>query len=166
VTLHLWQPGRPAQTLVREVPLALDLDGLRTLLLDNDDYARALTSMIFAPPALMHGWRKALDELQHISPIRLRFAYSPESDDLHAIRWELLQHTLSRLPEPLALSGRFLCSRYLEGSRYDPLPQNPLHELSALVIVASPRGLEHYGLAPLDSQREVDLVRQALSGRH
>jgi hypothetical protein len=91
---------------------------------------------------------------------RLRFLLCIEDSDLKTLRWERLCAPLEGGWDFLALDQRVPFSLYLPSLTDRRFPPIGRRDLRALVLVASPEGLEHYRLAPFDSR-----ARSPASGR-
>lgn len=148
-------PGGPA--LVN-----LDFAALRERLLDADAYGRALGAALFAAPAVAAMYARADATAQQLGvALRLRLAIGPDAPELQGLRWETL-----RGPDggPLVTSERVQFSRYLSSADWQPVRLRPQADLRVLVVIANPRGLDQYGLAPVAVQALWQGVRTSLGG--
>ncbi|PDW03949.1 CHAT domain-containing protein [Candidatus Viridilinea mediisalina] len=159
---HLINPQSEAPvTLVAEVALAFDLQGLLALRLDHSSYGKALTSQLFHSPALRAAWQRALALADGLNaPLRLRLRLALNAPELHALRWEALHDPLT--DAPLALDERLRLVRELASAETRPLTLAPKPTLRALLAVANPRNGKQYGLAELDGDGEAARARRAL----
>ena len=92
----------------------------------------------------------------------LRVLLFVEADDLKTLRWERLCAPLERGWDFLALTQRAPFCLYLPSLTDRRFPPIGRRDLRALVLVASPDGLERYRLQPFDVMAAVSSVRAAL----
>ncbi|HEY5868664.1 MAG TPA: CHAT domain-containing protein [Candidatus Tectomicrobia bacterium] len=92
----------------------------------------------------------------------LRVLLFVEADDLKTLRWERLCAPLERVWDFLALTQRVPFCLYLPSLTDRRFPPFGRRDLRALVLVASPDGLERYRLQPFDVMAAVSSVRTAL----
>ena len=92
----------------------------------------------------------------------LRVLLFVEADDLKTLRWERLCAPLERGWDFLALTQRVPSCLYLPSLTDRRFPPIGRRDLRALVLVASPDGLERYRLQPFDVETVVSSVRAAL----
>src|SRR5262245_8019556 len=92
----------------------------------------------------------------------LRVLLFVEADDLKTLRWERLCAPLDRGWDFLALTQRVPFCLYLPSLTDRRFPPIGRRDLRALVLVASPDGLERYRLQPFDVMAAVASVRTAL----
>jgi hypothetical protein len=93
--------------------------------------------------------------------LRLRLLVDRSAPDLHGVRWELMCHPTDG--SLLALSDKFLLSRFLTGNDWSQVHLRPKGALRALVAVASPDGLDRFPkLAPVDVEGELARARAVL----
>lgn len=152
--------GVSTTTLARDVPFRIDWPALRNADLDDGEYGRRLSEMLFADQQLGAAWREARGYASGTGEalrVRLRFDAAPE---LHSIAWERAHDPTTSAP--MALSQQVLLSRYLDTSDLTPIRIPEQEELSALVCVASPSDLDKFGLAAIDADEEVIRVTAAL----
>ncbi len=148
-------PGGPA--LVN-----LDFAALRERLLDADAYGRALGAALFAAPAVAAMYARADATAQQLGvALRLRLAIGPDAPELQGLRWETLRGPDGGL---LVASERVQFSRYLSSADWQPVRLRPQADLRVLVVIANPRGLDQYGLAPVAVQALWHGVRVSLGG--
>jgi hypothetical protein len=151
----------PAE-LASGAPFALDAEALRVAALDPVVYGAQLSAMLFADRAVREGWATAWGyALRGESPLRVRLHIAADAPELHALRWELLQHPQSG--QFLATDERIVLSRYLASGAMAPLRRRAAGELRALVLIASPTDLADFRLAPVDVAGETSRARVALS---
>jgi len=143
--------------------IALNLERLRSPLLDDDAYAQELTSSFFQDPDLKTSFKLALSSTQTAdAALRIRLVVDFGAPELHGICWELLQDpdTGARL-----FTGEgILLSRYLSSSDWRPVTLRPKSDLKALVAIANPAKLDQYQLAAVDVAGELDRAQKSLSG--
>lgn len=161
--------ARPGDEIYAELafaaPVPIDLGALLALAPDPDAYGRALTAQVFHVPALREAWTHACGFVAASAlPLRLHLNLDAKDTELHALRWETLRDPLD--DTPLARSERLLLVRHLASIDTQPPKPSSGHARRALLVVASPHNLGHYGLAPLDVAGEVERVRQALVDNH
>jgi WD40 repeat protein len=92
----------------------------------------------------------------------LRVLLFVEADDLKTLRWERLCAPLDRGWDFLALTQRAPFCLYLPSLTDRRFPPIGRRDLRALVLVASPDGLERYRLQPFDVMAAVASIRVAL----
>jgi CHAT domain len=170
VALHRSDPRNEEEDrLVVDQPLRLDVEHLRTLVVDVEAYSRLLSETLFGMPDVADFFDKARTVADASDvPLRLRLLVDPKAPaQFHALRWETLRDP--RTGHRIATMRNVLFSRYLSSARWRPLvPAWPGHELRALIAVANPDGLDAYApggtpLAPIDADGELDRARSALS---
>ena len=157
-------PDSPVDAdLALAVPCALDLDALIAHSGDASAYGQALTAMLFADEQLRQAWAQVRSFLDGAdTTVRLRLRFDARASELHRLHWELLQDPLDNDAPFLAMSERVLLSRYLASHGLTPITRRPRAVLRAVIVVANPRGLEEYGLAPVDVAGEIDRATAAL----
>ena len=102
------------------VPVAFDLHRLLALANDWPEYGRLLTDQLFADPRVRVAWAKVQGYTERDNtPLRLRLRIDPGADELHALRWELLQNP--ETGRPLCRSQQVLFARYLDTSNLAPI---------------------------------------------
>jgi len=142
-------------------PTVFDVEALRAVSLDPQQYGQLLTSALFADAQVRRRFADARAQARtHRIPLRLRLALDPEDATLHGLRWEWLQD-----PDSggfLALSERVLLSRYLLGGTGEPILLPDGQHLRALVVIADPSDLSRFGLAPVDVAAEQQRIATAL----
>src|SRR5262249_34172739 len=112
-------PGGAWTQLITGKPptVSIDTDGLRQETLDPDAYGRRLTGMLFADQRLRHAFAQVRASVEGATAVlRLRLRLDTNADELHSIRWELLQDPLATDHAPLAQNERILFSRYLDSA--------------------------------------------------
>jgi WD40 repeat protein/energy-coupling factor transporter ATP-binding protein EcfA2 len=92
----------------------------------------------------------------------LRVLLYVEADDLRTLRWERLCAPVDIGWDFLALNGRVPYSLYLPSLTDRRFPPIGRRDLRALVLAASPEGLEQYRLDHFDVESAVSSVRAAL----
>jgi energy-coupling factor transporter ATP-binding protein EcfA2 len=96
------------------------------------------------------------------SPAGMRLLLFVEAEDLRILRWERLCAPLDTGWDFLALNQRTLFSLYLPSLTDRRYPPIGLRDLRALVLIASPKGLETYRLAPFDVEAAASRVMKSL----
>ena len=138
-----------------------DSDRLRALALDAEAYGTLLAEGLFNDPDVRSAFNQARSSAQTLeAPLRLRLLIGPDAPELHGLRWETL-----RDPQDgsLLFTGEnILFSRYLSSWDWRPVRLRPQSDLSALVAIANPAGLDRYRLAPVDVEGELARARAGL----
>lgn len=162
VELASTQPGSSAST-ERTGRALLDLDALRDVQNDMDEYGRRLTEALFADEAVREGFRLAA-ALAGAQQLRVRLYIDSDVAAVHAVRWETL-----RTPEGTALAtgDRVLFSRYLRSPDWRRVPLVTERDLRALVVIANPSNLSSFApegapLEPINVADELERTRRAL----
>ncbi len=128
--------------------------------LDPGHYGQQLARMLFVEPVrAAFSQAQAAMAVQNI-PLRIYLAIDASAAELQSLAWELMHDPLN-LQSPLILREQVLFSRYVLSSDLRPLPK-ARNRANALVVVANPKNLEHYGLSPLDLDREYSVSRVVL----
>jgi tetratricopeptide (TPR) repeat protein len=142
--------------------LRLDVSALRAAALDAKAYGLALFNALFVGRI-----RTAYDrtiapaEDQADSRLRIRLWIDDAAVELHALVWERMYQEYGGQVLPIATSAVTPFSRYTGLELPEPAPVNE-RPLRLLVVTTNPLGLESFGLAPIDVEREVEGLRQAL----
>ena len=92
----------------------------------------------------------------------LRVLLFIEAPDLRTWRWERLCAPFDGTWDFLALNQRTPFSLYLPSLTDRLFPPIGRRDLRALVLIASPEGLEQYGLEHFDVERALNSVKKAL----
>jgi hypothetical protein len=149
--------------------LQLDRGRLAALVDDEDAYSRLLSESLFAVPDVARFFEAAQASAESAAEsLRLRLLVDPTAPAaFNAVRWETLRDPRDGLP--IATKANVLFSRYLVSSDWRPTRVRPKRELSALVAVANPVGVEQYapGGTPLvlvDVAGELARAQAALRG--
>ncbi len=117
-------------------------------------YGTALGQAVFAEPL-----NRAFVQALAASDNALRVLLYVEADELKSLQWPLLCGPLDGRWSFLVLNQRTLFSLYLPAVTDRRFPSIGRRDLRALAIVASPSGLENYGLAPFDVDKTVAHLR-------
>jgi hypothetical protein len=171
VTLHYSDPSKEDDYRdIGDQPLRLDCGHLEELLAEEDAYSRALSDSLFGLPDVGHFYDKVKLVIDRGAvPLHLRLLIDPRAPArFHSLRWETL-----RDPDdgrPIAKMRDVWLSRYLSSADWRPIMPRQQHELSALIAVANPDGLDGYApggtpLAPVEVEEELQRARDAF-GRH
>jgi hypothetical protein len=124
-------------------------------------YAQALTRQLFAQAELLSYFENAWRTV-HDAPLRIRLFLDPTAPRLHNLRWELLLNPVTN--QPLAEGPETPFSRYLNSQYWRSPTLRPKGELRALVVVAGPNDLNHWGLGTVHSSEEVAWAEDTLKG--
>jgi len=123
------------------------------------DYGTLLGQALFRDAV-----RDAFVRAQAHSDDVLRLLLSVEDPELKTLRWERLCAPFDGSWDFLALNQRAPFSLYLPCLTDRRFPPIGRRDLRALVLVASPAGLEQYRLDPFDVETAVASVLEALGG--
>ncbi len=165
IEMRFTQPGSEADVRLEAGggdPALVHIDAavLREQQLDADAYGATLGAALFAPAAVAAMYARCEATAQGLGvPLRFRLAIGADAPELHGLRWETLR---SPAGERLVASERVQFSRYLSSADWQPVRLRPQGELRVLVAIANPTGLDAYGLAAVDVEREWSGVSQAL----
>ncbi len=150
----------------------LDLTALRAAAMEPELYGSLLSRQLFLNPEskTLSALGAAFTQARAIAgsagiPLRLRLTIGADAPELHGLYWEMLVDPArmeAQTYSPLANDQNLLFSRYLTSSDWRAVRLKPRGELHALVIVANPLDLEHWGQAPIDVPGEIALARQGL----
>ena len=135
--------------------LQLDLEILRAQSTPLG-YGRVLGQALFAGPV-----RDAFVQALAASGNALRVLLCVEDDGLKTLHWQRLCGPLDGGWSFLSLQQRTLFSLYLPAVTDRRFPAIGRLDLRALVVVASPAGLEKYGLQPFDAAETVTTLAKA-----
>ena len=140
----------------------LDLNSLQKLSPGSPEYGQALTSSLFADPAVLSAFLQALASAQTSgAALRLRLLIGPSAPELHGLPWETLLHP--QTGAPLCTDENILFSRYLSSLDWRTVRLRPKGDLSALIVVANPSNLSEFqNLAAIDVDGETNRARQSL----
>ena len=142
----------------------IDLDQLRALISQPNDYAALLTDQLFADPNVLNPFKRFRAVAESAQPplrLRLRLAIEPGAYELHSARWELLLDPERRVV--LATNENILFSRYLLSRDYHVERLRPRNDLRALIVIADASDLE--GDMSINAGAELERVRQAFGGK-
>ncbi|MEZ4660214.1 MAG: CHAT domain-containing protein [Caldilineaceae bacterium] len=113
--------------------------------------------------ALFHdGLRDAFTRALADSNNDLRVLLFVEADDLRTLRWERLCAPLTGAWDFLALDQQVLYSLYLPSVTDSRFPAIGRRDLRALVVAASPDGLDRYGLSHFDVPNAIACAVESL----
>jgi hypothetical protein len=157
-------PGSDTDTRLGQgapVQVNLNLDELRELQLDPQEYANTLTKAFFEPTSLQVAFAEALASAQSQDlPLRLRLLIGSSAPELHNLRWELLCNPKTNAS--LATDEMILFSRYLSSTDWRPVKLLSKGDLKALIAVANPSDLGNYKLAAIDEAGEIERAQKGL----
>jgi hypothetical protein len=150
--------GSPPVLTEGEVRLGSDIrDALRRAALDPDGYGALLGEALFTGTV-----GRAFERARARSGERLRVLLRVEDPELKALRWERLAAPRDGGWVLLARDQRTPFSLYLPSPVDRRYPAFGPHDLRALVLAASPAGVEDYRLAPFDVPVAVAAARTGL----
>jgi hypothetical protein len=142
--------------------LRLDQQALLAAELDAEEYGLELFHALLSEP-IRRAYDKATGraEARTGGRLRVRLWIDDQAAELHALPWERLYHVHKGQPVPMATSALTPFSRYtgLEIAEPQPVTERPLR---FLIAISNPRNLEDLGLSPIEVEREVENLRQAL----
>jgi len=155
------EPGDVDRELALNVPVTIDKVALLSNALDPVPYGQLLGQAVFGNQRLREAWitARASAEARDL-PLRIRLRLDPSDPELHGIRWETV---FDDQGVAVARSERFLLSRYLDSADMTRFRTPTRNNLLALLVVASPRNLAQFNLAPFDAPAEAARIRQALA---
>ncbi|NTV99738.1 MAG: CHAT domain-containing protein [Oscillochloris sp.] len=160
---RFWLPGSAVEVeLIENHPpkVSFDLDALRALSGDMEDYGRRLSADLFDDSRMREAFVRARTQAESSDlPLRVAIRLEAGVATLHRIAWETL-----RDPErdvALASDERVLITRYLDSGDMTPLIRRPRAKISALIVVASPHDLPHYNVQPVNV---TDTIARAEAG--
>jgi hypothetical protein len=156
-------PGSEADIRPGQGQAEFDLNALRAMSQDINQYGKSLTETLFADPEVksVFDQARAAAGVQDV-PLRLRLIAGPSAPELHSLYWETLRDPGDG--SPLSASSSLLFSRYLTSQDWRPVRLRPKTSLRALVVIANPANLKEYDLADVDAAKELENIRQALKG--
>jgi hypothetical protein len=140
--------------------LQLDLPALQRLS-DPLEYGQALGQALFQVE-LHSALVRALSEARQQEAGRLRILLEVEDESLRQVHWERLAAFIDESWTSLGANQGTPFSMYLPtrtDRRFPPLSQR---DLNALLLIASPSGLDEYDLAPFDARATGSALVQAL----
>jgi CHAT domain/SIR2-like domain len=145
-------------------PIDIDLEALGQLVNNDDDYAAALTQMVFQPAVTRQFYSRAAASAAG-RPVHFRLHLDGPAR-FHDVRWETLRDPESGAP--IATSRNMLLSRYLSSPDWRPIPTFPSHGTRALIVIAAPTDLDRYTpdrrrLAPVRVGEELVRARKAFA---
>ena len=140
-----------------EGELALSVEELQIALRDPKAYGQLLGQGLFRD-----GVRDAFVQARSEAEETVRVLLDVEDEALRGLRWERLCAPFDGKWEFLALNQRAPLSLYLPSLTDRRFPPIGRRDLKALVMVASPTGLDKYGLGAFDGGAAARSVRTAL----
>lgn len=164
VEMRYTPPGSQIETrlgLDRPLEIQLDQEDFRELALSMDweSYGRKLGEALFAPEAIKLAFGQALARGGG-DPLRMRLLVGASAPELHSLYWETMRSPLDGAL--LAGNQRIYFSRYLPSAGFQQLSLRQKSSMRVLIAVASPEGLENYGLASIDAAAEVRRAEEQL----
>jgi hypothetical protein len=145
------------------VEININVEVLRSQAVEYDwiGYGHLLSAALFQPEAVKMAFAQALARAA-ASSLRLRLLFGPTAQELHNLHWETLRNPLD--DTLLAADQKILFSRYLAGDSSREVYTRPKSAVRVLVAVSNPKGLEDYGLSPVDVEGEIERARASLKG--
>ena len=148
-------------------PIDFDTDRLDALAADADSYADELSVMFYRNTAVRDTFVRALESVEAY-PVHVRLLIDAAAPTRYqAIRWETLRDPGNQFS--LATKSRVYFSRFLSSNAFNPVRPLPKEDrLTALVVVANPKGMSDYDvlgappLAAVDIDEELRRARQTL----
>jgi hypothetical protein len=145
--------------------LKIDLPALARRANDTQEYAGALTQMVFSRNDIANFYTTSLGMAQD-SPIHVRLNLEAPPA-LHRVRWELLCDPTTG--HPVATTDDILFSRYLSSPDFRVVPWRTRRATRALVVIAGPTNIGRYSpggrpLANVEIEKERGYAETALSG--
>ena len=143
----------------QRLPVTIDPDDPNLRHFSLIEYGEALGQIVFGDPAALAALQKGLAVAEEKDrPVRLRLQLE---DQLHILPWESLS-----IPGigALAIQERLRFSRYLSGGRHRRIQRVPPEQMRAIVAVASPEGLDDYGLVKPSRALFAQAARDNLAG--
>ncbi len=154
IELRFSHPGGEAETRLVSGGLhdiQANLAKFEQLILDPAAYGSALWKTFFGEPGVQAAVAQALASAQSRNlPLRVRLFIGPSAPELQPLRWETLRN--SDTNKSLLTDENLLFSRYLSSLDWRSIELRPQTDLRALLVVANPKGLEQYNLAPVDPE--------------
>lgn len=153
----------------------IDKNVLDGLVNKDDEYAAALTDMVFGSaeskdgPAEAQRFYSLAVAAAQFAPVHFRLEIDGPTR-FHDVRWELLRDPINR-EHPVATSGNVLFSRYLSSPDWRPVLITSKHEPRALIVIANPADLDQYPqpgrrLPPVAVEAELARAQEALDKYH
>jgi hypothetical protein len=116
-----------------------------------EEYGRALGEQLFADEAVGRDYRNVLTSVRRQGgKLQVRLRLDPP--ELQTIAWESMHHPVGDDWHQLAVGADTSFSRQVPAQDWEPAQPLAVRPLRVLAIIASPSGLERYGLADLSSQ--------------
>jgi RecA/RadA recombinase len=141
--------------------LVLDESRLLALRLDAKEYGGYLFDALFNGD-IRDAYQYARGMVEAEGQLRIQLWVDPAASELHKVSWERMHQVQQGTLVPLAASVQTPFSRYVAGDRPARRP-GETRPLRLLIAVSSPKDLPPR-LAPIDADREIDSLRDALRG--
>lgn len=158
VDLRFDHPSYDETRYVRQnqsTAITFDRERLRALSLDAPAYGQALGEMLF--DGIIHQkfdeYRAQLNGL----PMRVRLIIGTDANELHGLRWETLRDPDDGV---YLLGARTPFSRYVSTTVDRVTTRLYRERLRALITIANPRGLDRYGIRPIDTSVHLGIAHQ------
>jgi hypothetical protein len=144
----------------------LDLEGLRALSDEREEYGKRLYQGLFSTPRIRERFVIGCNLADGSEmPVRLRLYIAPDASELHALCWEALRDPESG--QLFVTREHFLFSRFISNEDLRPVRFRARDELRALVVIANPSNVGDYKpggrpLLPLDMAGETERAKKNL----
>lgn len=162
VELRFQQPDNDVEMAAVRGRARFDFERLRARATDPVAYGKLLAAALFKDEKVKTSFAEARANAEsHGHSLRIRLLIGSSAPDLHALRWETLLDP--RNGQWLLQSETLIFSRLVGGLDWRPVRLRRLDSLGALVVVASPVGLEeNWDLAPINSEDELKRAHAGL----
>lgn len=139
-----------------DLPVSLDLTALRSQAGDVNGYGLALGQALFADDACGAAYKETLAVARAANQgLRVRLVVEPA--ELQQVHWERLYHPYAETWQPLGSTAATPFSRHIAVRQWDrpaPIAHRPLR---TLVVIASPKDLDTWGLDPIAADERLTL---------
>jgi len=143
--------------------MRLDKSTRQGLALDGQPESEALSQALFTGEMEKAYLRaETLAETTTGGRLRLRLWIDTAAAELQALRWERLHYQRNQKSFRLATAAHRPFSRYFGLGQADPEPLTA-RPIRLLAVLANPRNLAEYALAPLDVENEIASLLDALA---
>jgi hypothetical protein len=143
--------------------LSLDLAALRKAEGDSEAYGKLLYEALFAGPiGRAYDLALGMAGQQTGGRLRLRLWVDQRAGELQTLRWERLTYQRHGTLVPVGTIVETPFSRYTGLGIAEPEPVDQSQGIGMFIAVSNPAGLQTYGLAPIDVERELENLHLAL----
>lgn len=130
-------------------PIRFDAISGSDAVIDPHEVGALLRKGLLADPLLAAEFRRVMTAVEVAGQLlHVRLFLDASTAELQLLPWEALFHP--DRDEFLFLGERIGFSRYLPSADFRPVPPLARGKLTASIMIANPKGLESYRLAPLD----------------